>query len=40
MGRGDGVIESNTTHDGVVIVRTLMFSPVHTSHAGSVHLHS
>ena len=29
---GDGVIESNTTHDGVVIVRTLMFSPLHTSH--------
>ena len=32
VGRGDGVIESNTIHDGVVIVRTLMFSPVHTSH--------
>ena len=30
VGRGDGVIESNTTRDGVVIVRTLMFNPVHT----------
>ena len=32
VGREDGVIESNTTHNGVVIVRTLMFSPLHTSH--------
>ena len=32
MGRGDGVIKSNTTHDGVVIVKTLMFNPLHPSH--------
>ena len=32
MGRGDGVIESNTTDNGVVIVKTLMFSPLHTCH--------
>ena len=32
VGRGDGVIESNTTHDGVMSVKTLMFNPVHPSH--------
>ena len=32
VGKGDGVIESNTTHDGVVIVRTLILSPLHMSH--------
>ena len=32
VGRGYGVIESNTTHNGIVIVRTLMFNPLHTSH--------
>ena len=32
VGREDGVVESNTTHDGVVIVKTLTFNPLHTSH--------
>ena len=34
VGRGDGVIESNTTHNinGVMSVKTLMFNPLHPSH--------
>ena len=32
VGRGDGVIESNTTYNGVMSVKTLMFSPLHTSY--------
>ena len=32
VGKGDGVIESNTTRDGVMIVRTLILSPLHMSH--------
>ena len=32
MGRGDGVIESNTTYNGVISKKTLTFSPLHTSH--------
>ena len=32
VGRGDGVIENNTTHHGVITVKTLMFNPLHTSH--------
>ena len=31
VGRGDSVVESNTTHNGVVIVKTLTFSPLQTS---------
>ena len=30
--RGDGVIESNTTYNGVTSKKTLTFSPLHTSH--------
>ena len=32
MGRGDGVVEGNTTRDGVVSKKTLTFNPLHTSH--------
>ena len=32
VGRGDGVIESNTTHNGVISKKTLTFSSLHTSH--------
>ena len=32
VGSGDGVIESNTTHNGVMSVKTLMFNPLHPSH--------
>ena len=32
VGRGDGVIESNTTHNGVTSKKTLTFSPLHSSH--------
>ena len=32
VGRGDGGIESNTTRDGVMSVKTLMFNPLHPSH--------
>ena len=32
VGRGDGVVESNTTRDGVMSVKTLMFNPLHPSH--------
>ena len=32
VGRGDGVIESNTTHNGVISKTTLTFNPFHTSH--------
>ena len=32
VGRGDGVIDSNTTHDGVISKKTLTSSPLHTSH--------
>ena len=32
VGRGDGVIESNTTQNGVISKKTLMFNPLHTSH--------
>ena len=32
VGRGGGVVEGNTTHDGVVSKKTLTFSPLHTSH--------
>ena len=32
VGRRDGVIEGNTTHNGVITVKTLTFSPLHTSH--------
>ena len=32
VGRGDGVIESNTTCDGVISKKTLTFNPLHTSH--------
>ena len=32
VGRGDGVIDSNITHNGVISKTTLTFSPLHTSH--------
>ena len=32
VGTGDGVIEGNTTHNGVTSKKTLTFSPLHTSH--------
>ena len=32
VGRGDGVIESNTTHNGVISKTTLTLNPLHTSH--------
>ena len=32
VGLDDGVTESNTSHDGVNSMRTLMFSPLRTSH--------
>ena len=32
VGRGDGVIESNTNHNGVISKKTLTFNPFHTSH--------
>ena len=32
VGRGDGVIDSYTTHNGVISTKTLTFSPLHTSH--------
>ena len=32
VGRGDGVLEGNTTRDGMTSKKTLMFSPLHTSH--------
>ena len=32
VGRGDGVVVGNTTHDGVISKTTLTFSPLHTSH--------
>ena len=32
VGRGDGVVEGNTTRDGVISKKTLTFSPLHTSH--------
>ena len=32
VGRGHGVIESNTTYNGVTSKKTLTFSPLHTSH--------
>ena len=32
VGRRDGVIESNTTRDGVMSVKTLMLNPLHPSH--------
>ena len=32
VGLEDGVTESDTSHDGVNSMRTLTFSPLHTSH--------
>ena len=32
LGRGDGVIESNTTQNAVFSTKTLTFNPLHTSH--------
>ena len=32
VGRRNGGIESNTTRDGVMSVKTLMFNPLHPSH--------
>ena len=32
VGKGDGVIKSNTTYNGVTSKKTLTFSPLHTSH--------
>ena len=32
VGRGDDVIESNTTRNGVMSKKTLTFNPLHTSH--------
>ena len=32
VGRGDSVIESITTHNGVISKTTLTFNPLHTSH--------
>ena len=32
VGREDGVIESNTTYNGVTSKKTLTFSPLHISH--------
>ena len=32
VGRGDGVIEGNTTHNRGITVKRLTFSPLHTSH--------
>ena len=32
VGRGDGVIESNTTRNGVISKKTLTFNPLRTSH--------
>ena len=32
VGRRHDVIKSNTTRDGVVIVKTLLFNPLHPSH--------
>ena len=32
MGSGNGVMVGNTTHSGVMSMRTLTFSPLRTSH--------
>ena len=32
VGKGDSVIESITTHNGVISKTTLTFNPLHTSH--------
>ena len=32
MGKGNGLVEGNTTHDGVISKKTLTFNPLHTSH--------
>ena len=32
MGRGDSVVDGNTTHDGVISKKTLTFNPLQTSH--------
>ena len=32
VGRGDSVIESNTTQNAVLSTKTLTFNPLHTSH--------
>ena len=33
VGSGNGVMVGDTTHSGVMSMRTLTFSPLHTSHA-------
>ena len=32
VGRRDGLVEGNTTHDGVISTKTLTFNPLHISH--------